>query len=163
MRAQVRQTWGEPPRTAEALPEWATRQAERRTESDPRVIAAVQHVEAARGDLDAVRQRHEQEHRALMVSEYGAEPARRTHLGMRTPNPHRAARDAKNQAAMLRAEADELRSLPINDAARQIEAKRTEQETQRQQGAEREQQIGDPFEHDRHRSSPRRDGPTRRL
>lgn len=47
---------------------------------------------------------------------------------MRVPNPHRAARDAKARAAMLRAEADELRSLPANDAARQIEAKRAEHE-----------------------------------
>ena len=163
VRAQVREAWDEPPRSSEPLPEWAAQQAERRAEADPRVIDAAQHVEAARGDRDEMRQRHEQERGALLVSEYGADQARRLHLGMRTPNPRRAARDAKTQAAMLRAEADELRALPVNDAARLIETKRTEQERERQRVAERERQISNLFEHDRHRSSPRRDGSTRGL
>ncbi|WP_193095616.1 MobF family relaxase [Brevibacterium sp. FME17] len=163
VRARVRETWGEPPRTAEALPRWVAQQAERRAEADSRVIDAAQQVEAARGDRDVVRQRHDQERRALLVSEYGAEQARRLHLGMRTPKPHRAARDATTQAAMLRAEADELRNLPVNDAARLIEAKRAEQKNQRQQVAQRERQISNSFEHDQHRSTPRRDGPTRGL
>ena len=46
------------------------------------------------------------------------------------PNSHCVARDAKNQVAMLRAEADELRNLPVNDVARLIEAKRADQEQQ---------------------------------
>ncbi len=164
VREQVRAAWrAEPPRTTEALPAWAAQQAERRAAANPRVIDAAQHVEAAKADRDETLQRHERERRALMVSEYGAERARRAHLGMRVPSPRRAARDAKSQAAMLRAEADELRMLPVNDAARQIETKRTERENQRQQMVKREPQISDPFEHDRHRSGPRREGPTRGL
>ncbi|MGP5055238.1 hypothetical protein ACTXJ3_09155 [Brachybacterium paraconglomeratum] len=46
-RAQVRETWGEPPRTSEALPEWAQRQAQRRAEQHPRVHDAARAVEAA--------------------------------------------------------------------------------------------------------------------
>ena len=82
---------------------------------------------------------------------------------MRVTNPHRAARDARAQAAATRAEANELRSLPINDAERRIETKRAEQEHTRQQAAERAQQFRNPFEHDPHRSGPRREGPTRGL
>lgn len=96
-----------------------------------------------------------------MVSEYGAEQARRAHFRMRVPGPHRAARGAKTQVVMLYVEADELRDLPVNDAARQIEAKRAEQEHQRQQTAERQRQISNPFEQDQHRSDPRRTGPAR--
>lgn len=163
VRAQVRETWGEPPRTSEALPKWAARQAERCAEADPRVIDAVRHVEAVRADRDEKRERHEQERRALPVSEYGAEQARRAHLGTRVISPHRVARDAQTQAAMLRAEGDELRALTVNDAARLIEAKRAEQETQRQQVAERERQISDPFEREPRRNDPHRDGSARRL
>src|SRR5699024_6769468 len=104
VRERVRETWGEPPRTAEALPRWVAQQAERRTEADPRVIDAAQHVQTAQGDRDVVRQRHEQERRALLVNEYGADQARRAHLGMRLPNPHRLARNARTEAAVLRAE-----------------------------------------------------------
>ena len=82
---------------------------------------------------------------------------------MRLPNPHSAARDARTHAAVLRAEADQLRNLPVSDAARLIEAKRADLDQQRRQVAERERQISEPFEHDQHRSSPRRDGPTQGL
>jgi hypothetical protein len=55
-----------------------------------------------------LRERHEQERMALLVSEYGAERVRRDQLGMRTTNPHRDARDTRARAATTRAEADEL-------------------------------------------------------
>lgn len=64
---------------------------------------------------------------------------------------------------MLRAEVDELRSLPVTDAAQLIKAKRAEQEQRSQPLAERERQISDPFEHNPHRRNPRRNGPTRGL
>jgi len=51
----------------------------------------------------------------------------------------------------------------VSDAARLIEAKRADLDQQRRQVAERERQISEPFEHDQHRSSPRRDGPTQGL
>lgn len=82
---------------------------------------------------------------------------------MRTTNPHRNAPDARAQAALTRAEADQLRALPINEAARCIEAKQTEQEHQQRQTAERARQFGDPFEHDPHRNVQRREGPARGL
>ncbi|MGP5307063.1 MobF family relaxase [Brachybacterium alimentarium] len=163
LRGQVSTEWGTTPTHADRLPEWAGKVAARRAETDPRVTEAVQNVEAATADRDAVRERHEQERTALLVREYGPEQARRDHLGMRVTNPHRAARDARAQAAATRAEANELRSLPINDAERRIETKRAEQEHTRQQAAERAQQFRNPFEHDPHRSGPRREGPTRGL
>lgn len=159
IRAQVRETWGEPPRTADALPAWATRQAERRAEADPRVIDAAQHVEAARADRAEMRQRHEQERRTLLVSEYGSQAAMRHRVGMRLPNPAQQAGQARQQATALRAEADYLRALPIRDAAARIEATRAEQEQRHQALAERERQLSEPTERDPHRSDPRRDGP----
>lgn len=120
-------------------------------------------VEAAQAKREAMRDRHTQEQRALLVSEYGPERVRRDHLGMRTTNPRRDARDARTRAAMLGAEADELRSLPVNEAARRIEDKQAERENQQRRAAERARQFGDPFEHDPHRGDPRREGPGRAL
>lgn len=124
---------------------------------------AAQTVEAATADRVAMRERHEQERMALLVSEYGAERVRRDQLGMRITNPHRNAHDARTQAAVARAEADDLRSLPITEVAARVEAKRVEQERARRRAAERARQLRDPFEHDPHRSGPRREGPARGL
>ena len=110
-----------------------------------------------------MRERHERERLALLISEYGPERARRDQLGMRTTNPHRMARNARARAALTRAEADELRSLPITDAAKRIEVKRAEQEHIRQQAAKRAQRLPDPFAHDPHRGGPHREGPARGL
>ncbi|WP_151952609.1 hypothetical protein [Brevibacterium sp. Marseille-P9724] len=88
------------------------------------MIDAAQHVEAARAGRDETRTRHKQERRALLISEYGAEQARRAHLDMRAPNPHRLVHNARTEAAVLRAESDELGALPVNEAAILIEATR---------------------------------------
>ncbi|WP_271396144.1 relaxase domain-containing protein [Neomicrococcus lactis] len=163
VRARVRETWGEPPRTTDTLPEWAARQAERRAEADPRVIDAAQHVEAARADRDELRQRHEQERRALLVSEYGPQAVMRHRVGMRLPNPAQQAGQAHQQATALRAEADYLRALPIRDAAARIETTRAEHEARQQALAERERQLREPTERDPRRNDPRHDGPARGL
>jgi hypothetical protein len=163
LRGQVSTEWGTTPTYADRLPGWASRVAEKRAETDPRVTEAVQTVDAATANREAMRERHEQERMALLVSEYGPELVRRDQLGMRTTSPHRKARDTRNRAAMTRAEADELRSLPVNEAAERIEAKRAEQEQARQRAAERAQRLPDPFAHDPHRSGPHREGPTRSL
>ncbi|WFP16593.1 MobF family relaxase [Citricoccus muralis] len=163
LRGQVSTEWGTTPTGPDRLPEWASRVATRRAEVDPRVADAAQTVATARTSRETVQERHEQEHLALLVSEYGAERARRDHLGMRMTNPHRNAQDARTRAALIRAEADELRSLPVTEAAERIEAKRAEQEHARQRAAERARQLHDPFEHDPHRADPHRDGPARRL
>ncbi|MFT3862361.1 MobF family relaxase [Micropruina sp.] len=158
-RAQVREVWGdEPPRTAKSLPAWVAQAAAGRAEIDPRVSDADRAVEAARAEQKATGQRHQRERRALLVGEVGAEQARRAEFGMGATNPHRNAADARTRAAMFRAEADALRSLPTGDAARRIEAKRAEQEQTRQQAAQRARQF-DPFDHEAHRNGPRRDGP----
>lgn len=159
----MRETWGEPPRTTDTLPEWAARQAERRAEADPRVIDAAQHVEAARADRDELRQRHEQERRALLVSEYGPQAVMRHRVGMRLPNPAQQAGQAHQQATALRAEADYLRALPIRDAAARIETTRAEHEARQQALAERERQLREPTERDPRRNDPRHDGPARGL
>ena len=163
LRGQVSTEWGTTPTSTDRLPEWASRVAAKRAEADPRVTEAMQNVEAATADRDTVRERHEQERLALLVSEYGPERARRDHLGMRTTNPHRTAREARNRAALTRAEADELRNLPTTEAAERIEAKRAEQEYARERAAERARQLHDPFEHDTHRHDSHREGPARGL
>lgn len=164
LRGQVSQEWGSTPANPDRLPEWAGQVANKRAGSDPRVTEAAQTVEAATADRDTMRKRHQQERTALLVSEYGAEHAQAARYGMRrTTNPRRQAHDAKNRAALLRSEADELRVLPITDAAQRIEAKRAEQEHARQRAAERARQLHNPFEHDTHRHDPHSEGPTRGL
>ncbi|WP_243743425.1 MobF family relaxase [Brevibacterium luteolum] len=169
LRGQVSSQWGTIPTTADRLPAWVSGVATERAENDPRVIETVQIVEAATTDRAAMRQRHAQEHLALLVSEYGPERARREHLGMRVISPHRRVHEARMTATTARAEADELRALPIREAAARINAKRAEQEHQRQrderqqQAAERAQQLHDPFTPAPYRSRPHDHGPTRGL
>jgi len=69
----------------------------------------------------------------------------------------------RDRAALLRSEADELRALPINDAARLIEAKHAEQEQARERTAQREPQLHDPFQRDPRRTDRTRPGPARGL
>ena len=148
LRAQVHDTWdAEPPRTVEAIPAWAAQAAERRAETNPRVSDAERAIEAAHAQQKATRQRHQRERGALLVSEFGAEHARRAEFGMGAVNPHRDAADARTRAALIRAEAAELRGLPVTEAARRIEAKRAEQELTRRHRAQRARQL-DPYERD---------------
>ncbi|KAB1641609.1 AAA family ATPase [Gulosibacter chungangensis] len=163
LRGQVSTEWGATPENPDRLIEWARKVAAKRAGADPRVAEAAQVVEAARTGREEVRRRHEQERRAMLVREYGADQARRTDLGIGGVSSHRVVRDAKTQAAMLRTEADELRALPVNDAARLIEAKRAGQEQRRQQMAERARRLSDPYEHELHRHNPDRWRPTRGL
>ncbi len=164
VRAQLRDAWGgEPPRTGDALLAWAAQAAARRAESDPRVTDADRAVGTARADQKATRQRHQHERRALLAREVGADQARRAQFGMSTVNPHRNAQDARTRAAEVRAEADEIRSLPTGDAARRIETKRAEKERTQRHAAQGTRQIHDPLDHDAYRGSPRRDGPERGL
>ncbi|WP_442329775.1 MobF family relaxase [Brevibacterium linens] len=164
LRGQVSTEWGTTPANPDRLPEWAGQVAANRAETDPRVTETAQTVEAATADRETMRKRHQQERTALLVSEYGAEHAQAARYGMRCiANPERQAHDAKNQAALLRSEADELRALPINDAARLIETKHAAQEQARERAAQRERQLHDPFQHDPHRHETGRQGPTRRL
>ncbi|WP_087015916.1 MULTISPECIES: MobF family relaxase [Microbacteriaceae] len=160
----VRDGWGdEPPRTRLGLHTWAAQAAARKAEDDPRVSDAVRAVEAAHAERRMTQQRHRQERMALLFIELGADEARRDQFGMRTTNPHRNAQNARTRAALNRAEADELRSLPVNAAARRIEANRAEQEQKRQQAARRARQLQEPFERDSHPSNSRREGPGRGL
>ncbi|MEX5274712.1 MobF family relaxase [Kocuria sp. CPCC 205235] len=164
LRGQVSIEWGTTPANPDRLPEWAGKVAANRAESDPRVAEAAQTVEAATADRDTMRKRHQQEHTALLVNEYGAEHAQAARYGIRrTANPRRQAHDAKNRAALLRSEADELRALPINDAARLIETKHAAQEQARQDATERARKLRDPFERDPRRTDPSREGPRRSL
>ncbi len=163
-RAQVRDAWGgEPPRTPEALPGWAAKAAARRAKNDPRVADADRSVDTAHAQRKATKQRHQHERTALLVNEYGTEHARRNQLGMSTINPHRNAHDARTRAAVIRAEADELRSLPVTDAAQRIKTKHAEQEQMRRRAERRGRQLHNPVEREPHRPDPRRDGPARGL
>lgn len=162
VRASVRATWGEPPRTPESLSAWAAQVAARRADSDPHVTDANHAVATSRTGNKEAQRRHKRERLALLVSELGADEARRDQFGMRVVNPHRNAQDARARATVAHADADELRNLPINDAARRIEAKRAEQEQTRQRTAQRARQL-DPFERDTPRTNSGREGPARGL
>ena len=69
----------------------------------------------------------------------------------------------QDMSTLIRAEADELRNLPVTNAARRIEAKRAEQEQTWQQAAQRARQLDDPFQHEPRRSDPGRERPSRGL
>jgi conjugative relaxase-like TrwC/TraI family protein len=162
-RARVRDDWGgEPPRTTKALPAWAAQMAAWKAEDDPRVIDAARAVETARTGRGMTSRRHKQERFALLARELGAEQARGDRVAMRTVHPQRAARDAFARATLARAEADELRSLPANDAARRIEANRFEHEQVRRVAAQRARQLNQ-FQRTTLSSDPGRDGPARGL
>ncbi|MDR0591687.1 MAG: hypothetical protein LBG60_00210, partial [Bifidobacteriaceae bacterium] len=83
---------------------------------------------------------------------------RRELLGMRRVNPRHSARNARTRAALIRAEARKLRSLPVSDAALRIEAKRSEQETARQQAAQPARKLHS-FAREPHQTGPRHDAP----
>ena len=158
-RANVRAAWDELPRTPETLPAWAAQVAGRQAESDPRVADAASTVETARAERNETQQRHTQERQVLLIRELGAEEAQRGQYGMRTVNPHRNPREARARAALVRAEAKELRSFPVNDAARRIQTTRTEQEQKGRQTAQRTRSFG-PSERDAPRAGAGRDGLT---
>ena len=161
-RASMRATWVEPPRTSESLSAWAVQAAARRAENDPRVTDANRAVETAHARHRATERRHRQERLALLTSELGADEARRDQFGMRTISPHRNAQDARAIVALARTEADELRSLPVHEAARRIEANRGEQEHARRRAAQRARQL-DPFDREPRRHDPGHNGPARSL
>lgn len=159
VRERVRAVWGaEPPRNTEALPAWAARQAETLAERDPRVLDATKNVEAARAAGEATRKRHEQEQTALLVSEYGTEQALRHHHGMGTVNPHRQAREATTRATAARREVEELRALPVEQAAARLTAQKAAADEAQRRTAERARRVRDPY-----RTDPRREGPGRGL
>lgn len=159
-RARVRDDWGgEPPRTRQKLLAWASEAATRKTEGDPRMTEAARAVETAHAERKTTQQRHRQERTVLLVAELGADEARRDQFGMRAVSPHRNAQDARAKVALARAEAEELRALPMNVAAHHIEAKRAAVEYAQQAAAERAKRL-DPGPE---RIVNRRDGPTRGL
>lgn len=150
-RTRIRNVWeAEPPRTPGALPAWAAQAAGRSAETDPRVNDANQAVEAALTERAATGERHRKERLTLLASEYGAENARAHQHGMRALNLHRIVRDARVRAALLRAESEELRNLPANDAAKLIETKQAERELARKQAEQRQRQLSSPDSSRRH-------------
>lgn len=99
----------------------------------------------------------------MLVSEYGAEHVQAARYWMSsTTSPRHQMHDAKNRAALLHSEADELRALPVNGAARRIETTRAEQAQIRRREAERARQL-EPYERDSSRHAPGADKPERRF
>lgn len=89
-------------------------------------------------------ERHRNERLTLFASEYGAENARAHQFGMRSLNPRRNARDARTRAVLLRAESEELRGLPVNDAVERIESERMERASALQQAEQRQRRLSSP-------------------
>lgn len=164
VREQVRSVWGaEPPPTAEALPVWAARQAANLAERNPRVLDTTRAVETATSEAEALRKRQERERTELLVSEYGPTQALRVQNGMGAISPHRNARDAATRAAAARQEIEELRGLPVAEAAVQLDVQHAAAEEARRLTAERARRRRDPFDHDSGHTDPHRDGPSRSL
>ncbi|MGO1841019.1 MAG: MobF family relaxase [Canibacter sp.] len=164
MRLRLREAWEvEPPRTPETLPRWTTQVTTRRAESDPRVSEADQSVEALRSERTATGARHRYERLTLLASEYGAESTRAHQFGMRALDPNRNARDARTRAAILRAQAETLRHLPVEAAASLFESVRADYEQVRQQTTERARLLGDLPQHESRRPNPGHEQPSRGL
>lgn len=69
----------------------------------------------------------------------------RAHLyGMRGLNSGRKARDSCASAVLLRAEGEDFRGLPLNDAAKRIETERAERELAQQQAEHRHRLLSSP-------------------
>jgi len=160
LRAQIRQTWGEPPRNTEALPEWATATAERHAANDPRMLAAARTLVAAQTEQAELKDRHDRERLALLAQELGADRVRRDPIRARFIHPEREARNAHTHATAARREAEELRALTPAEAAARIEAKR---EAVEQRAAERAQQLRDSLDRTSAHAEPNRNGPSLSL
>lgn len=78
-------------------------------------------------------------------------------------HPPPQAQDAKSRAVLLRSEADELRALPINEAAQLIETKHAAHEQARHDATERARELHDQSQRDARRTDPSREGPRRTL
>lgn len=140
-RERARDTWETLPRHGDGLTEWATTAAERRAEGDPRVFDAARTLAAARMEHAALIDRHDRERLALLAQELGIERVRRDPIRARFIRPDREARNAHAQATAARREAEELRALPPEEAAAQIETKREAAEQVRQLAADRARRL----------------------
>ncbi|MFT3872410.1 MAG: AAA family ATPase [Nocardioides sp.] len=149
VRARIRQRWGEPPRNAATLPEWASRQAERHAEVDPRVLDAARTLAAAQIEQAALKDRHDRGRLTLLAQELGAERVRRDPIRVRLIRPEREARDAQ-----ARREVGELRALTPAEAAARIETKRAAAEQTRRLADERARRLHAPSALDTTRSDP---------
>jgi len=163
IRARIRQTWGELPRNAATLPEWATHQAQRHAEADPRVLDAARSLAAAQTEQAAFKDRHDREHLTLLAHELGAERVRRDPIRTRFIRPEREARNARAQAAAVRKEAEKLRALTPAEAAALIETKRAAVEQARQLAADRERRLRSSLDRTNPHVQPNRDGPSLNL
>lgn len=157
--SRVRDAWGALPRNTETLTAWAREQATRRAENDPQMIAATQQIETAQVAQAATHERHEQERKALLINEYGADQVGRDWVRARLTNPQRQAQTARTEADTAGHQAAQLRGLPLNEAAERIEAQRNAEDKARQLVTERTRRPHAPVGHHISRSDPGRDRP----
>lgn len=163
IRARIRQTWGESPRNAAMLREWATRQAQRHAEADPRVLDAARTLANTQTEHAAPKDRHDRERLTLLAQELGDERVRRDPIRARFIRPEREARNAHARAAAAREEAGELRALTPAEAAALIEAKRAAAEQARQHTNERARRLCGILNYTGTHTKPNRDGPSLNL
>ncbi len=159
VRTQICQTWGEPPRTAATLPEWATAVAERRAVADPRLIDAARALVTAKAERAELKDRHDRERLALLAQELGVERVRRDPIRARFIHPEHEARNAHAQATAARREAEELRALTPQEAAMMIETKRAAAEQIRRLAHERARRLRSPLDREATPSELNRSGP----
>jgi hypothetical protein len=167
-RATVTRRWGGVPVLGMGTEAWARRAAEQITVNAPEVTTADQAVTDAEQQRHAVAIRHQHERAALRRDVYADMPMRRSAVDGTPilPDPTVEAVRWTKTATTARAEADALRSMPLEQAAARIEtARAAEQQRAEQQRAEqqqeRERQARQQFNRDPHR--PDRRGPARGL
>ena len=161
--ATTRETWGSAPNQGASLEAWTATVAERRAESDPRVIDTARTFAAARTEHTALSTRHDREHLALIAHYLGGERVRRDLVRARLVQPAREEQRARAAATVARDEAEMLRALPPAQAAARIEAQRAEAENARNLASERARQLHDITGRTTMHAKPRRDNPGLRM
>ena len=119
-RAGFVNEWGSLPATGEDLDQWAETVSARRAEAHPRLTAAQQEVTTARQQAAALEGEHREQRLALYATVFGAEQVRQHSTRYQVAQPEEEARKRRRTATVLRAEAEHLRTLPPEQAARRV-------------------------------------------
>lgn len=163
MEVTTREAWGSTPSQVASLAAWTATVAERRAESDPRVIGTAHTVAAARTEHKALNEQHDREYLALIAKHLGRERVRRDPVRARFIKPVQEAQSARAIATAAHDEAETLRTLPPQQAVARIEAQRAEAENARKLAAERALRLHDVEVRATAPTEPRRDDSDLRM
>ena len=123
-RDRIKARWGEFPSETGVVTNWAKRVVEQIIDRDPRVLDAEQTANTAQAASEALDKRHRAEGRAIRSEIFGAERVRKQPLHYEFIHPEREVATADRAAAEARKEIAQLRGMPVQEAAKRIEAQR---------------------------------------